>query len=252
MMRSWTRSEKIAAWTLLVAIASCPLVYYGLAKFGIIEGFSAQKHNQPQIVESLETKTFKESLTKSLKGNHGELSLAQKNVIEALRKKTEEETIAFREEALRIYKERIEVRKKRIQKIADELDDDANGPKFDRISLKNSCDKSKIFVAVGYKDLAGEWVSRGWWSVKPKTEIQTDIKTRNPHIYIYAEPKKSDIGKWSGDNKDDSAQFNVIHGKFYLINKESPPYENYETVSFFYRYLGENWTNHKVEFVCNN
>jgi uncharacterized membrane protein len=58
---------------------------------------------------------------------------------------------------------------------------------YDVISFKNKCDDA-LYVAINYKDLNNEWVTKGWYSFAPGEEAII-AKTRNGVYYYYAEYK---------------------------------------------------------------
>ena len=43
----------------------------------------------------------------------------------------------------------------------------------------------KIWVAMTYKDLEGDWVNRGWWTVRPGSSMTPNIQTKNRIVYFY-------------------------------------------------------------------
>ena len=54
-----------------------------------------------------------------------------------------------------------------------------------QVTLKNDCNE-KINVAIYYKDLNEDWVTQGWWTVDPYSEVLTTAKSWNSIMYFYA------------------------------------------------------------------
>lgn len=71
---------------------------------------------------------------------------------------------------------------------------------YDRVYFKNKCNR-KIQTAINYKNLDGEWVTEGWWSLEPG-ESAFVAKTRNTVFYTYAESiaPRAERVFWSGDD----------------------------------------------------
>lgn len=66
------------------------------------------------------------------------------------------------------------------------------------LTIRNNCYK-KILVAIHYKDLTGNWVTEGWWSIDGYEEKYPNIRTSNGYIYIYAHSEDNKF-EWPGNN----------------------------------------------------
>jgi len=90
---------------------------------------------------------------------------------------------------------------------------------FDTIYIVNKCYKP-IRVLVRYKDLDGDWVTRGWFNLPTFKEYERRRivgrekvgKTRNNRFYYYAESKDGKT-KWSGNYK------RKFYGKTYRFRR---------------------------------
>lgn len=101
-------------------------------------------------------------------------------------------------------------------------------PKYNQISLKNSCSQ-EIKVAACYTDPKDGWTTKGWWIIAGKTEILTDIHSQGPVIFLYA---ISSEGKtWSGSGTKDGSTQAIYEHEF--IYNERIPEEGAKLVSFF-------------------
>jgi uncharacterized membrane protein len=101
-------------------------------------------------------------------------------------------------------------------------------------------------------DLAGEWVTRGWWKVRPGEAFQTDAKTRNRNIYFFAKPARPELGlgTWNGEGQNDSIRGSIAHGKFHQMRAEPFSYEGMAEATFFKRDIGEGWKVYVQPFLC--
>jgi uncharacterized membrane protein len=102
------------------------------------------------------------------------------------------------------------------------------------VKLKNSSSET-ISVAVNYMNLKGQWVTMGWYEVKPGKAITTDIKTDNSYVYFYGEG--DDGGVWDGDDEKDSIERWIVDEAFTIYDKSGgkPKGSGLKEVSFFER-----------------
>ncbi|GAB4541261.1 MAG: hypothetical protein Tsb0014_33020 [Pleurocapsa sp.] len=69
-----------------------------------------------------------------------------------------------------------------------------------RFHVKNSCDRT-VAIALRYLDTNNNWVSNGWWTIKPgKSTYLGKAFSNNSIFYFYAETAKSSNKiKWAGN-----------------------------------------------------
>ncbi len=79
-MHEWTRGERIAAWTLLVAIVSCPFLYHALVTAGFL-GHAVPQAKVPSVTQAQIPQEDKESYLASLQDSQSELAIAQPNEV---------------------------------------------------------------------------------------------------------------------------------------------------------------------------
>lgn len=116
--------------------------------------------------------------------------------------------------------------------------------KYYTISIKNNCDKI-ISIAIHYKAIEDEWVTKGWWNINPHDSITTDINTRNREIYFYAQGGGY---KWNGENKENSVNRDVINKAFMCVGNQQLEGKGKKTVSFFKRELNKRYGNYNESF----
>lgn len=98
----------------------------------------------------------------------------------------------------------------RNQKIKTSLQGAPKGRKF---HFKNKCNNGKTEIALRYRTLSGEWITEGWWTMKPGSDYRprkkgAEILTNNNVFYFYA--YTIDVFRfWGGDeeNKNDRTYF---------------------------------------------
>ena len=154
---------------------------------------------------------------------------------------------AAREQTRRLYDERIELRRQKIQLISERLESDGQR-EFDKILLVNQC-PHEIAVAINYLDLDDKWIVRGWWNLKAGEETTTDAMTKNAKIYFYAENIPSGW-KFDGSNRPGSRMLPVVDERFDYLEGETNLYPNPRNVSFYLVETGTTWTEHREVFVC--
>ncbi len=81
-----------------------------------------------------------------------------------------------------------------------EADSSTNGY---RIKFTNRCDKS-LKLAIHYKNMAGNWVSDGWWLFKPNegsylSDAGKYLRTNNATLYYYVETNDDSYLNFDGD-----------------------------------------------------
>ncbi|MDX1998108.1 MAG: DUF1036 domain-containing protein [Thermoanaerobaculia bacterium] len=159
----------------------------------------------------------------------------------------EEQVQAAREQTRRLYDERIELRRQKIQLISERLEKDGRR-EFDKILLVNQC-PHEIAVAINYLDLDDKWIVRGWWNLKAGEETTTDAMTKNAKIYFYAENIPSGW-KFDGSNRPGSRMLPVVDERFDYLEGETNLYPNPRNVSFYLVETGTTWTEHREVFAC--
>lgn len=159
----------------------------------------------------------------------------------------EEQVQAAREQTRRLYDERIELRRQKIQLISERLERDGKR-EYDQILLVNRCPHD-IAVAINYRDLDDKWIVRGWWNLKPGEETTTDAMTKNAMVYFYAENIPSGW-KFDGSNRPGSRMLPVVDERFDYLEAETNLYPNPREVSFYQVETGTEWTEHREVFEC--
>ena len=169
-MAQWTRGDKIAFWALVVAIVSCPLLYQSPTVRQLFQDRSSErKPSQPPPDQNDGLKI---------------LASAQQVKLDAMNRKLEEEAKANREEALRLHEQRMEVRERRLSSIRAELYL-AEKPQFFTVTLVNKCPNLAITVTLSYMDLAGDWITKGWFNLNAGQSIANVAQTRNRNLYFF-------------------------------------------------------------------
>lgn len=104
---------------------------------------------------------------------------------------------------------------KKIEEIEyDDIEDDVTETIF-KIHFKSNCNET-ISILIRTRKNNGEWVSEGWWTLKPGKDIYV-ADSRNTIIYYYAE---SNTGKWKGSNHKSFEGKEYPFKKWDLSNKE--------------------------------
>jgi uncharacterized membrane protein len=205
-MAGW-RTDTIAGATLLVAILSCPLVYFWLGG--------------PDPTDDIENR---EGIIDAPDRVNAE------RILETVRKARDEEHIrAIRAQALRFHEERIGLRRTQIADLREEIVSDQSKWYAD-IDVSNDCRKGKMYVAIHYKDLLGDWVTTGWWGAEPGETVHTNVTTSNSVIY-YSANIGSEV-QWQGKGQQDSIVKTVTYEAFYHVQGEQFIYDDTRQVSF--------------------
>ena len=78
------------------------------------------------------------------------------------------------------------------------------------IQLQNNS-HHKIYVAILYKTISGQWNRAGWWQIEPGKTSTPDIKTKNSVVYFYAHGESFNGGypEWRGNPNDSENAYNV-------------------------------------------
>ena len=85
----------------------------------------------------------------------------------------------------------------------------SSAQEYDEIYLQNQCNDN-IQAAISYKNLNGEWETKGWYSLAPNAKAFV-AKTKNRIYYTYAESITSGL-KWSGDAVKESIRNEGSYG----------------------------------------
>jgi len=82
------------------------------------------------------------------------------------------------------------------------------------ISFKNEC-ASPVNVAIHFKNRAGQWVTKAWYSFSPGELARLNgVDTTNRYLYYYAEATDGSGKIWSGNDTTE-----VIGGRSYNMKK---------------------------------
>ena len=97
-----------------------------------------------------------------------------------------------------------------------------------RFSLVNRCQAGDIRIALLYRSVSGEWVTRGWWLAKPDDQFTPDIwPVRNNNIYFFAEGSGF---IWKGE--DNAPRRSVVDNEFAFGDNDPPLGHNQRSVAF--------------------
>ena len=88
------------------------------------------------------------------------------------------------------------------------------------IVLKNNCSE-EIDVAIHFRGLDNNWVTKGWYTIKPYSTTRTNIKTKNKIVYFHA------------DGYSGSHRFDVVSSRFTHISGYSIQGRNKRKEKFF-------------------
>ena len=94
----------------------------------------------------------------------------------------------------------------------------------------------KIWVAMTYKDLEGDWVNRGWWTVRPGSSMTPNIQTKNRIVYFYAHGASG--GEWSGEGEGGAIRRWVVNQEFFTVENQQPDGDNLRQVVLMKRDVG--------------
>ena len=86
-----------------------------------------------------------------------------------------------------------------------------------QVNLKNDCKSKTISIAVHYRDKTNNWVTRGWYILKPETHLDNVATTIGPRVYFYG---KSGDSKWVPVGDEPRKQLRVRDGKFRAISNK--------------------------------
>jgi uncharacterized membrane protein len=171
---------------------------------------------------------------------------AYRELVEENRALLAEETAALREELRLLHDERIASRRDRIELIADRHEGEVRA--YDTIVFENRC-PFVVSAAVHYKDLDDRWITRGWWNVDPGATVETDAKTRNSVLYLFAENRAASKA-FDGDDLEDSTTESVVDSRFDQLDDDRWAYGEPRKVSFFRRDTGQDWVDWVETFEC--
>ncbi|HEU0016315.1 MAG TPA: DUF1036 domain-containing protein [Longimicrobium sp.] len=136
----------------------------------------------------------------------------------------EEQSAAERRRAdqqrlLEMHEERVILRRERIYALARKLTTSTGGQYFS-LSFSNGCTED-ISFALAYLDLDGEWVTTGWWNVRPGTNSGLVAMTQNRIGFYYA---RSRSREWAGTDPARSLRRNIPKHRFTSLATEPNPY----------------------------
>jgi uncharacterized membrane protein len=226
-MRAWTRGEKIGFFSLLIALVTCVAVVVSLPPVQVALGLRAD----PRAAE-LAADASRE--------------LAQQ-MLDEQRKLLGEQLELNRAELRKLQEERMEIRKQRIALLAKEHTVDGK-PEYDTIALHNEC-SFNVAVALHYRDLDDQWVTRGWWTIEPGKTVETDAMTRNSVLFFYAE-NEAEGWRWDGEGQAEAIELPVVNAKFDHLTTEAFPHPEPTRVRFYERRTGQSFVNHVERFAC--
>jgi len=236
-MRTWSRGDKIAFWSLLVAVVSCGAA---IAAIPGLRTTDTSASATPFVVPPVREQPSIDTQAVRLQAQHDSF---QKQLLE-------EQRVAVAEENLRLYKERIDLRRDRMDALAREMD--AAGTRaYNTVSLSNQCGE-EITVAIDYMDLDGKWVDRGWWRVPASSTVLSDIRTKNHVMYFYGTAKSGLT--WNGQADSVSLKRSIPDERFEFLSDDPHPYPNLIERVFFKRTLSptDSFSEYTQTFTCNS
>ncbi len=231
-MRAWSRGEKIGFFSLVVGALTCTAVLLSVPAVQALIGRLLRSGGDPAAA----TRVLPDPETETLR-----------QLLEEQRRLYEEHSQAARAEVVKLHDERMDLRKQRIEALAEKLQ--VGGERrFDTILLHNKCSHD-VSVALHYLDIDDSWISRGWWVVKPGETMTTDARTRNSFIFFFAEHQAAGR-RWDGAGKEGSLTLAIADVKFDHLDGDAFVYPEARTVSFFRRESGDQWTDFTETFEC--
>ena len=90
-----------------------------------------------------------------------------------------------------------------------------------------------ISVALHYLNTQDQWVTEGWWILKPGEVSRLDLNTENKYLYVYGEGDGDLV--WDGRGEKDAISRWVVDGKFKVTGDKKPAGANPQEVIFFIR-----------------
>jgi uncharacterized membrane protein len=240
-MHSWSREEKIAFWSLVVAVVSCLVAIVSAPAFN--RGASSASNRG---IASFTDTTVVTTAPPVMSDTQAErLNRERADLQQRIR---EEQRRAEGEENMRLYWQRVTLRMARMESLAGEMA--ASGaPGYYTIRLQNDCSDT-INVALYYRDLDDRWVLRGWWIVGPQEATKPgEVWTRNSIVYFYAYNENT---IWSGSSDSLAMQTSLPDKRFYLLADEANPFQTSNPASMFRRDLGSVYSEFNQAFTCAN
>lgn len=224
-MRAWTRGERIGFWSMVIGALTCAAVLSTVPPFR--SWFHGPSEDE-RLAEASRAADYQAAFDEQ-------------------RKLLAEQSLAVRDELRRLYEERVESRRVRIDGIAQGLTK-GEDHEYDTLVLVNQC-AFPIDVAIYYRDLDDKWITRGWWSVAAGASVTTNAYTRNAFVYFYAE--NANVGRvWDGTGKAQAINLSVVNNRFDYLEGDRFVWDDPRTVSFYRRHTGDKWTNYDEIFEC--
>ena len=221
-MRAWSRGDRIAFWSLVVAVISC------------IAAIKSIPRPDPDPVRAVVPHVLE-------KGGASDPRAAQQMALQ------QEQALATHDEAIRLFEARMDLRRQRMQTRREERS--AAGLPYNTVAIQNGCDQP-IFVAVNYMELDDAWVTRGWWVVPPGQVGETDVVTANRWVYLYAENQQAGL-VWSPQPGQFQQTKSVVAKAFTLPDGEPPVYPDTRTATFFGVDIGPTFQRYVHSFTCS-
>ena len=111
---------------------------------------------------------------------------------------------------------------------------DGTGPEHWIISFVNKCDKQQE-VAIRYKNMEKNWITKGWFVLKPETGT-IELKSSEPIFYIHFRNYEDDKGSITdieekAFNVSDDEDFEFADGKFVKGGKVNVRVESFKELS---------------------
>lgn len=221
-MHSWSRGDKIALWSLVVAIVSCVVAIRSMPRPDSLAG------------------------TNHLRMEAGtDTSVAFYDTLMA--PPTADTTMDTLQSAW--------LQGPTVVPTTDSLVTVTTGPAEDSASvyytlgLKNSC-TFPIYVVLNHRDEQERWRTRGWWKVEPGATTYPDgVRSLNSIFYIYAETESQQL-YWDGSKTAGSIVRNVPQHAFEHRDDLPTPFATSRPLSFFMRQISGTPTEYVQEFTC--
>jgi uncharacterized membrane protein len=210
-MHSWSRGDKIALWSLIVAIVSCAVTI----------------RSMPRSDASVDTSYLRSTLytdTSTAAATEDTMTAA---VVDSTW--LADTTAALVIDSITVTED--------------------TTPTYYTLGLKNSC-ADTIYVALNHRDEFGRWRTRGWWKVEPgATMVPDGVRSYNSFFYIYAETGAQQV-YWDGSKSEGSITRNVPQHAFEHRDDLPTQYAQSRLLSFFPRQISGAPREDTQEFTC--
>jgi hypothetical protein len=223
-MHSWSRGDKIALWSLVVAIVSCAVAIKSIPRPDTFGGYGDP---------------YRATTTDTMTGVSEDTAMMPLSTVESLGDPEallqDSTTVVTTTDTVHPY--------------------DVGGPyetapSHYTLGFKNSC-SVPIYVAVNYRDVGNNWRTRGWWTVNPgETAKPAGVESNNTILYLYAENQIQSL-YWEGSRSAGSIVRNVPTHEFELRDDTPLPFAETRPLSFYMWQITGSPGEYTHEFTCS-